>query len=149
MSDGEHDSRSASAGPLGAVTPEPQRRDALVPVHAVVFLLVAAVAVWVGVRGADAYHAARQAGAFTTGVRRLLAFTVLFNFAVLVALVLAFAGEVLRAGVAVVRRGRPGRLLARCGLALLPLVVFGLGHAWLNPWLPALLRELRTLASGS
>lgn len=157
MSDGEHDSRSATADPLGAVTstpapgraPGPERGDAVVPVHAAVFLLVAVAAVWIGVRGADAYHAARQGGAFPSDVRRMLAFTLLFNSSVLVALVLAVAGEAVRTAIALARGGRPGRLLARCGLALLPLLVFGLGHAWLNPWLPTLLRELRTLASGS
>jgi hypothetical protein len=159
MSDGEHDSRSASADPPGAVTPTPgppprqssaaAGSDALVPVHAAVFVLVAAVAVAIGVRGADAYHAARETGAFPSEVRRVLAFSLLFNFSVPVALVLAFAGEALRTAIGLVRGRRQGRLLARCGLALLPLLVFGLGHAWLNPWLPQLLRELRTLVSGS
>jgi len=147
MTDGEHDSRSASADLPAASTPPPVEPDPLIPVHAVVFTAVAILAVGLGLHGADAYHAARSAGSFPADVRRLLAFTLLFNFAVLVALALAVVGEGLRTIVRLVRRGRPGRLLARCGFSLVPVLVFGLGHAWLNPWLPDLLREVRTLVA--
>ena len=117
-----------------------------VPVHSVVFAALAVAAVVAGAVAAERYHVAREAKAFPPETRRLLAFALFFNAATVVALGLAVLGAVVHAPAA--RRRGAARAAARVGIALLPLVLFGLGHALVNPWLPDLLVQIWTRFGG-
>ena len=144
------DETGADAAPeSGAGEPrrEPERL-ALFPPYAIVLLLTAGLSVLIASKGADAWHAARAAHQFPEETRREIVFSLVFAWSVFAALAAAWLGEL---GASVVRlaRHRPaGRVAARLGLALLPLLVFGIGHRIVNPWLLELAGRVRELLSG-
>ena len=121
----------------------------LFPAHAVVLTLLAGVALVAARSAATAYHAGQVAISFGPDIRRAVAFGLLFNLAIAIALLLAWLIELVMTGIRLVRKTAPtGRALARLALSLLPLLVLTLGHRLVNPWLPDLLRQLATLARG-
>lgn len=129
---------SASASPLG-----------LFPAHLVVLTLLAGVALVAARGAAGAYQSGQAASSFGPDIRRAVAFGLLFNLAIALALLLGWIIELVATIVRVARKtAPPSRAFARLGLALLPATVLILGHVLLNPWLPALLRQLAALARG-
>lgn len=141
--DAADDSRAA-ASPGEPVRP-PLR---LFPPYAVVLILTAGLSVLIASKGADAWHAARAAGSYPEETRREILFALVFSWAVLAALAAAWLGELVATVVRLARRVPAGRALARLGLTLLPLLVFGIGHRLVNPWLFELVSQVRQLGAG-
>lgn len=124
------------------------RPPSRVPIHSIVFAVLAVVAIAVGIAAADAYHEALEAQAFPGEVRRFLAFALFFNAAAGVAFAVVLLAELLGAIVSAVKGRWPGRCFVRVLVAAIPLLIFGIGHAVLNPWLWDLLERVREMASG-
>ena len=122
----------------------------LVPAHVIVLVLLAVAALVAGHDAEGAYRAGQAAETgFTADIRRAVAFGLLFNIAIGIALAAAWLIELVATFVRVGRRTSPaGRAFARLGLATLPLLVFVVGHRLINPWLPDLVRQIGTLARG-
>ena len=111
--------------------------------------LLAGLALVAARSAAAAYHSGQAAGSFGPDIRRAVAFGLLFNLAIAIALLLAWIIELVATIVRVARKtATTARAFARLGLALLPATVLILGHVLLNPWLPDLLRQLAALARG-
>lgn len=137
------ESRPAEPGP------EASTELGLLPPYAIVLLLTAALSLFIASKGASAWHEALGAGGFPEDTRREVVFALVFCYSVGVALLAAWLGELAATVLRLVRKRPPGRVLARLGLTLLPLAVFGIGHRIMNPWLVELLAELRRMAGGT
>lgn len=129
--------------------PASERRPLrMVPPYAVVLLLTSMAAVWLCSHAETVYHAAEPAGRFPRSVTRPVVFALAFNAVLAPALVLAWLGELVGAGVSVARHEPAFRVTTRLLLTLLPLVVLATGHLRFNPWLLELVLQLRHLMAG-
>jgi hypothetical protein len=117
----------------------------LMPPYSLVLLLTAGLSLVVAAKGATAWHEARAAGGFPEEVRREVVFALVFTLSVGAALVLAWLGELAATVLRLAKGLGARRVLARLGLTLLPLAVFGIGHRIMNPWLFELGDQVRQM----
>jgi hypothetical protein len=110
------------------------------PPYLLVLLAAGLAGIGLMSRAAGVWEDAAQAQSFPPEIRRQLAFAVLFNGGLLVALLMALVGELAGAAFRLLRKGSGAVSASRVGVALLVLAVFGAGHALLNPWVSELAR---------
>ena len=141
------DSRSTTPESRASATERPAL--ALLPAHVVAFLALAIVAIVAAHAAAGSFRAGQEAQAFTAEVRRAVAFGLLFNLAIALALALGWLVELVAGIVRIARGAAPAsRVLLRVALALVPAATFLVGHRIVNPWLPDLVRQLGSMARG-
>lgn len=133
---------------MSSTSPPVSQSPRLLPPYLVVLLLTAIAAIALAAHSADVYHAASAERKFPREVTRPVAFGLAFSAVVAPALLLAWVGELAAAVVWLARRRPAGRVLARFALAAVPCLVLIVGHHFVNPWLPDLLRQLRQMFGG-